>query len=1463
MIYKKKARQKEILKQVQIEPTTHMLKGSFYTTMYIIFNSVLTKWTHIQLPDIMRLWMQPESGEDSAEVFVDLNQVFMLAVVNIKPRLLRDCIYAMVSIKADVPLENVMNKDPAYHDRVTKIKKEIKRKELSLLAAKYDKESEIIDVLNELDLLTVDTEILKETFRQKNYLFLESFFNTQIKGTQTDLSALNEVLNTQDLIPFFKCLVVQEKFTSANSFLIHLQSHAELFSVQIDLLIKTILLMSDAKYLTSLLTKEHLCNIFDSFQSVQNFNILHFAVQNHNSEVIECIFEKYKECLCKPNYRGHSPLDILITQQTNNTYIHDLDFIEKLIYAGLDNPPLIMNHKSFVTLCRRENRREGIIFLKYLWEKFDFSDAYGEDDTNSSLSILIEKRRESDGAWFFENSFLASLVVDSKSKNFFGFLLEHSSFQALCERDNADLMKICLEKMNFDQKRYHNFDTCFASFIKNENKSIAQLVLKHLETKWSLVLLIDYILKYIDLAATKYDTPEWSVYFVNYLNNLKDESVDWLKKIIIQTIFKVDSLQHVEKLLLDEIETYCSLDQGETLFHFFAKNCNSEKKLDVLKNFINNTNQINTVFEEKTPLDILIQKKSSKSTGNFATNFIFQTLLASNIEAKEEVSLKTAINKLENDRVKDLIRKVLIRSNELFISYRSEFVSQFFCFSSTFLKNILEDQATQSGTFTISYQSFKAICERNDSRRDMIFLVESLIEKVRQKETEFESPMHFLITNKTEAGKYIFSEYCLKKLIDKQSTSFEIKLNAQSFTDLCGRKDLNLLKMIVERAKFDTSNEACSSLDTLIKDEQFSNQFIKQIKSTSDLFNQSISLESLSALFNRNDINLMKKLIKKKHLNVFVENKSKFYDFRQIFCDNHNTDLANYIFECMLTENECTNDLCSNINLYMCLYRKIESAILNGKLKMSDCVLECAKRLINKGCVHKNCYKIGLIFIAISDALEEEAKEKFHKFISHLIENKRSTQFFYESINDSIKECKNQNYLHHLAQTSNHTLFVAVLNSQKDFLNELNSDNESPLDLLLTSSNNTPKEAQIIILQEIAFKTPIKFSCKMTQNTFEYTCVLLNNPKYVFMLKALMGKIKFTLYSHKQPLTDFLITEKKTQSLSLSENPAFVFENTFINQIAFETSMLSSTLSAASFMSLCDRNDSELFKLLVDSAKFVTDIPFDECLVKFISKTNLDFKLVEHFLDFIQEKNKVTHNSFTSLNQLINKSIKNKDYKLAGYVLDYFKARVQQENNPYGDKVNQNLVDIDTFKFLSQNECWDLIEKVLDCSNLSTAYEKKFCFTYFDYKFTEDTSSNNSSTTTSQNSGYTCINCTDLNDGHYEKLSFKKHKDHPLFLIAQSGQKSLKDHPTTIKLMELKWRRIPRFIYWIITLLQLSYLIVYSVFIYHKIIESEANEKDWVENIKIGSEYKIFLTGLWILFLIYEVLQWLGLFVFD
>jgi hypothetical protein len=60
---------------------------------------------------------------------------------------------------------------------------------------------------------------------------------------------------------------------------------------------------------------------------------------------------------------------------------------------------------------------------------------------------------------------------------------------------------------------------------------------------------------------------------------------------------------------------------------------------------------------------------------------------------------------------------------------------------------------------------------------------------------------------------------------------------------------------------------------------------------------------------------------------------------------------------------------------------------------------------------------------------------------------------------------------------------------------------------------------------------------------------------------------------------------------------------------------------------------------------------------------------------------------------------------------------------------------------------------------------------------------------------------------------FNNIQAHPLMLLAKSGQEFLLKHPTVEKLLALKWRFLPRFVFYANITLFLLFVILYSIFV--------------------------------------------------
>lgn len=97
-------------------------------------------------------------------------------------------------------------------------------------------------------------------------------------------------------------------------------------------------------------------------------------------------------------------------------------------------------------------------------------------------------------------------------------------------------------------------------------------------------------------------------------------------------------------------------------------------------------------------------------------------------------------------------------------------------------------------------------------------------------------------------------------------------------------------------------------------------------------------------------------------------------------------------------------------------------------------------------------------------------------------------------------------------------------------------------------------------------------------------------------------------------------------------------------------------------------------------------------------------------------------------------------------------------------------------------------------------------------------------------------NCK-LNNESYDfkqlDTPFNNIQAHPLMLLAKSGQEFLLKHPTVEKLLALKWRFLPRFVFYANITLFLLFVILYSIFVVllsnNNITNSDDNDnKAWV-----------------------------------
>jgi hypothetical protein len=99
-----------------------------------------------------------------------------------------------------------------------------------------------------------------------------------------------------------------------------------------------------------------------------------------------------------------------------------------------------------------------------------------------------------------------------------------------------------------------------------------------------------------------------------------------------------------------------------------------------------------------------------------------------------------------------------------------------------------------------------------------------------------------------------------------------------------------------------------------------------------------------------------------------------------------------------------------------------------------------------------------------------------------------------------------------------------------------------------------------------------------------------------------------------------------------------------------------------------------------------------------------------------------------------------------------------------------------------------------------------------------------------------------------EKIPINEKSQHPLIWFAESDQKSLKDHPTTLKLLKLKWQKYPLYYYRLITLIQFIYLLTFTLNVYEGFVNDD--EKKILSGYRIEGKLLVILivTVFWILF---------------
>ena len=301
---------------------------------------------------------------------------------------------------------------------------------------------------------------------------------------------------------------------------------------------------------------------------------------------------------------------------------------------------------------------------------------------------------------------------------------------------------------------------------------------------------------------------------------------------------------------------------------------------------------------------------------------------------------------------------------------------------------------------------------------------------------------------------------------------------------------------------------------------------------------------------------------------------------------------------------------------------------------------------------------------------------------------------------------------------------MGLVNNRKEFLIQLDADKKSPLDLLVDRADFANEDQKFELanrVREIAQSLGPGVKVKMQQRTFEKLCLLLKHEKYSFYLRVIVEKTEFAVHSVVFTPMDFLLTSQDRDTLE--------FENGLFKELKTGADMFCFRLNADSFVNLCKRNDSHLFKLMADKCKFrlvkTIQTRLCECVDLFMSlKTQLDLLLVEYFFDFIRQEMGVEV-LFPHVNQFIKISIEKEMFSLAEFAISYVNARFGYD---------ETGLDLDSVKKLNER------------ANVRSPLEESDCFG-FDYKSSQSMS-------TSDNMGMSSVR---LSSGVDSKFTTPEH----------------------------------------------------------------------------------------------------------
>ena len=328
-------------------------------------------------------------------------------------------------------------------------------------------------------------------------------------------------------------------------------------------------------------------------------------------------------------------------------------------------------------------------------------------------------------------------------------------------------------RLKFDHES-KTFDNCFKWIIENKNKDdIAEQLMDYLKEFYLnkrdfFTTLVCYIIKYIHISVTDYRYQEFALFLIDHLNNLgsSNEEIEFFKLVkdaLIKSILKVEAFQVLVKKLLDRhdfLKRFLMLPTGENILHFAANHCDPEKILALFEHFNVNSDLLNEPNnEQRTPLDILIQKKAQKTSVSASVNFL--TTYIKTFRDCDMTSLDEQMKIVIEDKKSDLLNKLIASSHipNTEETPHATHEENTYCFTSKTLRRLIDEQTKNSADLKISFDSFKHICERSDSLRDRNYLIEFFIAKIKKSNEEAsidESALHFLLTKKKSdnAGFY-------------------------------------------------------------------------------------------------------------------------------------------------------------------------------------------------------------------------------------------------------------------------------------------------------------------------------------------------------------------------------------------------------------------------------------------------------------------------------------------------------------------------------------------------------------------------------------------------------------------------------------------------------------------------------------------------------------------------------------